>query len=418
MNIKSKLKVIMFLQFFIWGSWLITLGSYMIEKLGFTGIEVGSVYGTMGIASLIMPSLLGIVADRWMPANRLYMLCHLIGAVTLCLAASITTPGLMTFVMLIHCLAYMPTIAISNSVSYFCLESEKYDVVNDFPAIRVFGTIGFIVAMWAVGFLELKGSNIQLYIGAVASILLCLVALTLPHISVSTKNINEKQSIVSLLGLDAFVLLKQPRMAIFFLFAVLLGAVLQITNTFGDPFIGDFAKNPVFADSLVVKYSPILLSISQISEVVFILFVPFFLRRFGIKYVMLISMIAWMLRFGLFAFGDPSPIGFIWLLLSMIVYGCAFDFYNISGSIYVEKTVEPKIRNSAQGLFMAMTNGVGAYIGSMGSGWVVDYFTTNGVKDWSSIWFVFAGYSLLIAVIFMVAFKNDDKEFAVTAQAN
>ncbi|MCT6885837.1 MAG: MFS transporter, partial [Gilliamella apis] len=241
MNTKLQLKVILFLQFFIWGSWLITLGSYMMIKLKFTGIEVGAVYGTMGIASVFMPSLLGIVADRWIPANRLYVLCHLIGAVTLFIAASITSPFLMMSVMLIHCLAFMPTIAISNSISYSCLESQGLDVIEQFPAIRIFGTIGFIVAMWMVSFMQLELSNMQLYIAAGSSVLLSLYSLTLPLIEVA-KNDGKEKSIISSLGLDAFILLKQPRLAIFFLFAVLLGGILQITNTFGNPFLHDFDK--------------------------------------------------------------------------------------------------------------------------------------------------------------------------------
>lgn len=410
MNIKTKLQVILFLQFFIWGSWLITLGSYMINVLKFTGLEVGSVYGTMGIASLIMPSLLGIVADRWIPANRLYMLCHLIGGLALFLAASVTTPLVMMLVMLVHCLAFMPTIAISNAVSYHCLESHGLDIIAAFPKIRVFGTVGFIIAMWTVSLLKLELSNVQLYIGGGAEILLCLFTLTLSKIPLVRQSTGKK-GLVSLLGLDAFVLLKEKKLAIFFLFSVFLGAVLQITNTFGNPFLHDFALVPEFKDSLVVAYPSILLSISQISEVVFILFVPYFMKKFGIKYVMLISMIAWTMRFGLFAYGDPSPVGFVLLLASMIVYGCAFDFYNISGSMYVEKSVDTKIRNSAQGLFMTMTNGIGAYLGSMASGFVVDYFTNNGIRDWSSIWLIFAAYSLVLAIVFCIVFKDDKGGF-------
>lgn len=406
MNIKFKLKVIFFLQFFIWGSWLITLGSYMMETLHFTGTTVGTVYGTMGIASLFMPGLLGVVADRWIPANRLFMLCHLFGAITLFIAASVTTPFMMVVVILIHCLAFMPTIAISNSISYSCLESEGLDVISQFPSIRIFGTIGFIVAMWLVSFLKVGLSNVQLYIAAGGSILLSLYSLTLPLIVIA-KDESKRKSLVSSLGLDAFVLFKQPRIAIFFVFAVFLGGILQITNTFGNPFLLSFKSIPEYADSLVVQYPSVLLSISQMSEVVFILFVPFFMKRFGIKYVMLISMLAWVARFGLFAFGDPSPVGFTLLLLSMIVYGCAFDFYNISGSMYVDKTVSPDIRNSAQGLFMIMTNGIGAYLGSTISGIVVDLYTVNGVIDWRTIWLIFAGYSLLLAIIFVFIFKND-----------
>lgn len=406
MNIKFKLKVIFFLQFFIWGSWLITLGSYMMETLHFSGTTVGSVYGTMGIASLFMPGILGVVADRWIPANRLFMLCHLFGAITLFIAASVTTPFMMVVIILIHCLAFMPTIAISNSISYSCLESEGLDVISQFPSIRIFGTIGFIAAMWLVSFLKVGLSNVQLYIAAGGSILLSLYSLTLPLIVIA-KDESKRKSLVSSLGLDAFVLFKQPRIAIFFVFAVFLGGILQITNTFGNPFLLSFKNIPEYADSLVVQYPSVLLSISQMSEVVFILFVPFFMKRFGIKYVMLISMLAWVARFGLFAFGDPSPVGFTLLLLSMIVYGCAFDFYNISGSMYVDKTVSPDIRNSAQGLFMIMTNGFGAYLGSTISGIVVDIYTVNGVIDWRTIWLIFAGYSLLLAIIFVFIFKND-----------
>lgn len=409
MNIKFKLKVIFFLQFFIWGSWLITLGSYMMETLHFSGTTVGSVYGTMGIASLFMPGILGVVADRWIPANRLFMLCHLFGAITLFIAASVTTPFMMVVIILIHCLAFMPTIAISNSISYSCLESEGLDVISQFPSIRIFGTIGFIAAMWLVSFLKVGLSNVQLYIAAGGSILLSLYSLTLPLIVIA-KDESKRKSLVSSLGLDAFVLFKQPRIAIFFVFAVFLGGILQITNTFGNPFLLSFKNIPEYADSLVVQYPSVLLSISQMSEVVFILFVPFFMKRFGIKYVMLISMLAWVARFGLFAFGDPSPVGFTLLLLSMIVYGCAFDFYNISGSMYVDKTVSPDIRNSAQGLFMIMTNGFGAYLGSTISGIVVDIYTVNGVIDWRTIWLIFAGYSLLLAIIFVFIFKNDTLE--------
>ena len=417
MNIKFKLKIIFFLQFFIWGSWLITLGSYMMETLHFNGMTVGSVYGTMGIASLFMPGLLGVVADRWIPANRLFMLCHLIGAITLFIAASVTTPFMMVVIILIHCLAFMPTIAISNSISYSCLESQNLDVISQFPKIRIFGTIGFIVAMWLVSFLKFGLSNMQLYIAAAGSILLSLYSLTLPLITI-TKDNSKRKSLASSLGLDAFVLFKQPRIAIFFVFAVFLGGILQITNTFGNPFLLSFKNIPEYADSLVVQYPSVLLSISQMSEVVFILFVPFFMKRLGIKYVMLISMLAWVARFGLFAYGDPSPTGFILLLLSMIVYGCAFDFYNISGSMYVEKSVSPSIRNSAQGLFMIMTNGFGAYLGSTISGFVVDHYTTGDLTDWRTVWLIFAGYSLLLAIVFMIIFKNDDLNKTTTANNN
>ena len=382
MSIALRLKVMSFLQYFIWGSWLVTLGSYMINTLHFTGANVGMVYSSKGIAAIIMPGIMGIIADKWLRAERAYMLCHLVCAGVLFYAASVTDPDMMFWVMLVNAMAFMPTIALSNSVSYSCLAQAGLDPVTAFPPIRVFGTVGFIVAMWAVSLLHLELSSLQLYIASGASLLLSAYALTLPKIPVAEKKATT--SLASKLGLDAFVLFKNPRMAIFFLFAMMLGAVLQITNVFGNPFLHDFARNPEFADSFVVKYPSILLSVSQMAEVGFILTIPFFLKRFGIKTVM---------------------------LLSMIVYGCAFDFFNISGSVFVEQEVDSSIRASAQGLFMTMVNGVGAWVGSILSGMAVDYFSVDGVKDWQTIWLVFAGYALFLAVIFFFGFKyNHDPE--------
>ncbi|MNE21115.1 Xanthosine permease [compost metagenome] len=360
------------------------------------------VYSSKGLAAIVMPSLVGIIADKWLRADRAYMICHLVCAVALCYAAHINEPGLMFWVMLINAMAFMPTIALSNTISYSCLEQAGLDTVTHFPPVRVYGTVGFIVAMWTISLMGVELSNVQLYIAAGSSLVLALYSMTLPKIPVVQNKASA--TLVSKLGLDAFVLFKQPRMAVFFLFAMLLGAVLQITNTFGSPFLHDFARNPEFANSFIVRYPSILLSVSQMSEVFFILTIPYFLKRFGIKTVMMMSMIAWMLRFGLFAFGDPSGMGFALLMLSMIVYGCAFDFFNISGSVFVEQEVSSDIRASAQGLFMTMVNGVGAYLGAILSGMAVDFFSTDGVKDWQTIWLVFASYALMLAVIFWFSF--------------
>ncbi|MGW8440005.1 nucleoside permease [Paenibacillus sp. S33] len=403
MAMKTRLRIMNFFQFFIWGSWLVTLGSYMINTLHFTGAQVGIVYSSKGLAAIIMPSLAGIIADRWIKANRLYGIFHTLGAICLFIAAQVSDPTLMFWVIFFNALVYMPTTALTNVISYVALEKAGLDTVKDFPPVRVFGTIGFIVAMWVVSLSGFELSNIQLYIAASASILLALYSLTLPDCP--TSNEKKEKSWISLLGLDAFVLFKQKRMFIFFLFSTLLGVALQLTNTFGNPFLHDFALNPEFKDSLVVKYPSILLSVSQMSEVFFILAIPFFLRNFGIKKVMLISMAAWTLRFAFFAYGNPSGIGFTLLLLSMIVYGCAFDFFNISGAIFVEKEVDPRIRASAQGLFFTMVNGIGAYVGAITSGRVVDYFTVDGVKDWQSIWLIFGAYTLVLAIVFAVGFK-------------
>ncbi|CAI0851232.1 Xanthosine transporter [Serratia fonticola] len=403
MAIKTRLKVMIFLQFFIWGAWLVTLGSYMINTLHFSGAQVGMVYSSKGIAALIMPSLAGIIADRWIKANRLYGLCHLLGAVALYYAAQVDQPMVMFWVMLFNAMVYMPTMALSNAISYFCLEKHGFDTVKDFPPVRVYGTVGFILAMWLISFSRIELSNMQLYLASAVSLLLAVYSLTLPNCP--TNKVKRSQSWVSMLGVDAFVLFKQKRMAVFFLFAMLLGAALQITNTFGNPFLHDFSLNPLYQDSLSVRYPSVLLSLSQISEVFFILTIPFFLRRYGIKQVMLISMAAWTLRFLFLAYGTPAGFGFLLLLLSMIVYGCAFDFFNISGAIFVEKETDHRIRASAQGLFMTMVNGAGAYVGAIASGEVVDFFTHNGVKDWQSIWLVFAAYTLVLGVIFALSFN-------------
>lgn len=403
MNITTRLKMMSFMQYFIWGSWLVTLGSWMINTLHFTGSDVGMVYSSKGLAAIIMPSLVGIIADKWLRAERAYLLCHLICAAALCYAAQVNEPGLMFWVMLVNAMAFMPTIALSNTISYSCLEQAGLDTVTHFPPVRVYGTLGFIIAMWTISLMGLELSNIQLYIAAGSSLALALYALTLPSIPVARKKAS--QTLASKLGLNAFVLFRQPRMAVFFLFAMLLGAVLQITNTFGSPFLHDFARNPVYANSFIVNYPSILLSVSQMSEVFFILTIPYFLQRFGIKTVMLMSMLAWMLRFGLFAFGDPSATGVVLLMMSMIVYGCAFDFFNISGSVFVEQEVSADIRASAQGLFMTMVNGVGAYVGAILSGMAVDYFSVEGVKDWQTIWLVFAAYALVLTVVFYFCFN-------------
>ncbi len=376
----------------------------MFVKLGFSGMQVGSIYATMGIASLFMPALLGIIADKWINAERILGLSHLIGAGLLIWASFTTDFTTLYIIMLLYSIFYMPTIALNNTVSYSILEQKGFDIVKDFPPIRVWGTIGFIIAMWFTDILHWTTSPMQLYIAAFASILLGLYAFFMP--ACPPENKSKGGNWVSALGLDAFVLFKQRKMAIFFIFAMLLGAALQITNTFGEPFLHDFAKN--FADSFAVQHPSLLMSVSQISETLFILTIPFFLKKFGIKKVMLMSLFAWVFRFGLFGIGNPDS-GLVWLVLSMIIYGMAFDFFNISGSLFVEMEAEPKIRASAQGLFMIMTNGLGAFFGGTASGLVVDYFTKGKIKDWQSIWFTFAAYALIIGIMFALVFKYKHK---------
>jgi MFS transporter, NHS family, xanthosine permease len=420
MNLNKRLTVLSFLQFFIWGAWLISLGGYMFANFNNPvdqelGSKVGNTYGTMGWASLFMPALLGIIADKYIRAEIVLGISHIIGAAGLYYASTVTNAEDMYWAIFFVSCFYMPTIGLSNSVSYSLLSKHQLDVQKSFAPIRVWGTVGFIVAEWAVDLLGWTQNNGQFYFAAAASILTGLYCFTLPRIEISHSA--EKKSFATRLGLDAFQLFKSPMMAKFFLFAMFLGAALQITNMFGNPFLGDFGKVPEYADSFAVKHSNILISLSQISETLFILAIPFFLKRFGIKQVMLFSMIAWVLRFALFGVGNPGS-GLTLLILSMIVYGMAFDFFNISGSLFVDREAKPGIRASAQGLFMLMTNGLGAILGGVFAGKIVDYFTdAAGHKDWPAIWFSFAAYALVIAVLFLLTFKykhNRDDVSAIT----
>lgn len=407
MNIKIRLTVLSFFQFFVWGAWLITIATYFFSNNMGTGAEFGAIFSTLAISSLVMPALTGIIADKWINAERLYGMLHILYGAVLLYVPQVKDADTLYYVIFLAMIFYMPTISLSNSISYTILKNNNFDVVKVFPPIRVWGTIGFIVAMWTTNLTDSKANTNQFLIGGIAAILLGIYAFTLPKCP-PQRSIAKNASLIEQLGLNAFKLFARYKMALFFIFSMFLGAALQLTNMYGDTFLDDFKKIPEYGpESFVVKYSTIIMSISQISETVFILTIPFFLRRFGIKKVMLFSMIAWVLRFGLFAYGNPAD-GLWMIILSCIVYGMAFDFFNISGSLFVETTTDASIRSSAQGLFMMMTNGVGAFLGSKVSGYVIDkYFTVNGGdKDWHNIWLAFAAYAAVIAVLFLVLFRH------------
>lgn len=386
-----------FIQYAVWGAWLISFGGYLGGELNFTGKEIGSFYATMGIASLFMPAITGIIADKWIPAQKLLSICHIISAVLLYLASFQTEYSTLYPLMLASVCFYMPTIALSNSVAYNALNKANLDTVKAFPPIRVWGTVGFICAMNIVGFLEYDKSSKQLVFAAILGLILAAYTFTLPNCPVATKE--EQKAMKDPFGLKAFALFKQRKMAVFFIFCMLLGASLQITNAFANGYLTDhFGKMLEFQDTFGVKHANTLISLSQVSETLCILLIPFALRKFGIKQVMLISMGAWVLRFGLLGLGDPGN-GVWMLILSMLVYGVAFDFFNISGSLYVDQETNHNMRSSAQGLFMIMTNGFGAIIGSYAAGYIVDTY------KWPNAWFIFAGYALVVAILFAFMFK-------------
>ncbi|WP_295796063.1 nucleoside permease [Mucilaginibacter sp.] len=405
MNIKFRLILMNFMQFFVWGAWLLTIGAYWFQNKHWSGAQFGAIFSTMGISAIFMPALTGIIADRYINAEKLYGVMHILGSLTLFSLPLVTNPTTFFWVILLNMVFYMPTLSLSITVAYSALKRANIDVVKEYPPIRIYGTIGFIAALWTVSITHSETTSNQFYIASAVALTLGIFAFTLPKCPPLFKKTGDK-SFVNMLGLNAFSLFKTPRFAIFFAFSLLLGAALQLTNAYGDTFLHDFNNIPAYKDSLAMKYPAIIMSISQVSETLFILAIPFVLRKFGIKYVMLISMLAWVLRFGLFAFGDPA--GGLWMIiLSCIVYGMAFDFFNISGSLFVETQIGPEIRASAQGLFMMMVNGFGAFFGSILSGFLIDKFFTlaDHSKNWHGIWLSFAGYALVIAIIFPFVFR-------------
>lgn len=415
-SVRFRLIVMNIIQWAVWGSYLTSLGSYL-ASVGLA-TRIGIFYAMQGIVSIFMPTLMGIVADKWVPAQRLLGFCHGIAGVAMIAAAfyGMTAGSSVSFAALfslysISVAFYMPTIALSNSVAYNILEKNGYDTVKDFPPIRVFGTIGFICAMLFVNFMK-DGNGVafqysynQLLVSGICGLVMLLYCLTLPNCPCN-KTSDGNVSIAERFGFNAFSLFKDRNMAVFFIFSMLLGVALQITNGFANPFITHFTEVPEFAQTWGARNANALISISQISETLGILLIPIAMKLFGIKKVMIISLFAWVLRFGLFGAGDTGS-GIWMLILSMIVYGVAFDFFNISGSLYVNMRTTEKIQNSAQGLFMLMTNGIGATMGTLCAQAVVNHFVYNAAEpDWSTAWYIFSGYALVVALLFIFLFKD------------
>ena len=432
MNIKIRLIILSFLQFGVWGAYLTSMGNYL-GSIGL-GQQIGLFYAMQGFVSILMPAIMGIIADRWIPAQKLLGISHLIAAIFLGAAGyygmqhSDSTDFTTLFSLYsLSVMFYMPTIALSNSVAYSALINNNFDTIKTFPPIRTFGTIGFIVAMLFVnfagfengnftlnfsnsqGFVSFQNTYAQFFVSAFLGIVLFAYSFTLPHCP--TNKSDEKQTLSDALGLKAFALFKDKKMAIFFVFSMLLGISLQITNGYANPFITSFKDIPQYADSWGANNANALISLSQVSETLCILLIPFCLKRFGIKKVMLMAMFSWFLRFGLFAVGDPGS-GVWMFILSMIVYGVAFDFFNVSGSLFVDQETDANIRSSAQGVFMMMTNGFGSTIGMLVAGEIVNHYQifsdidpVTKMNGWYSAWAIFAYYALAVAIMFMIVFK-------------
>ncbi len=414
-----RLVILNFLEYAVWGAYLTSLGRYL-GNIGL-GNQIKWFFAMQGIVSIFMPTIMGIIADRKIQAQKLLSLCHglagifMAGAGIYCMQAGDAIAFGPLFVLYSLSVAFfMPTIALVNSVAYNALGKAGMDPVKDFPPIRVFGTVGFIISMLLTNWLKFGGvamqdSYTQLISSGIISIVLCAYALTMPECPTKPASENSK-SLVESLGLNAFSLFKNRQFAIFFIFSMLLGASLQITNGYANTFLGSFAADPSLANTFAVKNSNAILAISQASETLCILLIPFFMKRYGIKAVMLIAMFAWVLRFGFFGLGSPAMPGVILFILSCLVYGVAFDFFNISGSLYVNENVSTDIRSSAQGLFMLMTNGLGATFGTLAAGKVVEAchcFEIPG--NWATAWYIFASYALVVAILFAILFKSPAK---------
>ncbi|WP_218398358.1 MFS transporter [Alteromonas lipotrueae] len=412
MGLKLKIGQMQFLQFVAWGSWLITIGAYAFNTKGWTASEFGAVFSTIGIAALFMPATIGAIADRWINAERLYSMLHIGCAVTMLFIPMVDDPAILFWVMLLNMCFYMPTISLIFSISYRTMDDASMDIIREYPPLRVWGTAGFAAGMWITSLSGLETSAWQFYISAGASLIVAGIALTMPKCT--PLNQKSRTTLGNLLGFDAFTLFKEYRMAVFLIFSMLLGVCMQLSNAYAGAYIHHFKDIAEYASSPLLKFPAIVVSLGQFSEMLFILIVPFALKKWGIRTVMIISMVAWVFRWLMLAYGNPVD-GLFLLIGSMIVWGMAFDFFNLSGSLFIEKETDPSMRSSAQGLFQVVVIGLGTIIGSFASGYIIDaFFTENGVKDWQGIMNCFALYSAIVAGLFVIMFRRDKKSDAAT----
>ena len=433
---KLRLSIMNFLEFAVWGAYLTCMGNY----LGVAGLgdKIAWFYAIQGIVSIFMPTLMGIIADKYIQPQRVLGLCHLLagGFMLACwwlgmqagFGQELEAKSLFITLYTLSVAFYMPTIALANTTAFTILKKNGLDTVKDFPPIRVLGTVGFILTMWFVNCAcwedgafsltlaesahKFQYTYMQFFVSGLLSIVLCVYCFTLPECKLEPK---EGMSLAESFGLNAFKLFKTRKMALFFIFSALLGMCLQVTNGYAGPFITSFkgSTDAAIASSFAANNATLLTSISQISEAICILMIPFFLKRYGIKVVMLMSMFAWVFRFGFFGLGNPAMPGVIMFILSCIVYGVAFDFFNVSGGIFVDQECEPSVKASAQGLFMMMTNGVGATIGTLAAGEIVNHYCSwqNGFLqgDWTTCWFIFSTFALIVGVSFALVFHPEAK---------
>lgn len=400
MNLKTylRLSVMMFLEFFVWGAWFVTLGTYL-NAINFSGTQVGYTYLMNNIAAIVSPFFIGMIADRYFNSEKVMAVLHVLGGIVLYFVSNLTTAGPLILGLLIYNLLYMPTIALANTISFTQMQDQK----AQFPKVRVWGTIGWIVAGLIITFIqfnfykEVEASAVPMKMAAIASILLGLYSFTLPV--TPPRNIGKDISVGDILGVKALKLMKERSFLVFVIASFLISIPLAFYYNFTNMFLNGLGMTGVAAKQ----------SMGQMSEVIFMLLMPYFFKRLGVKAMMLIGMFSWVLRYVLFANGDLGAL--IWMLyLGILLHGVCYDFFFVTGQIYVDRKATADIRASAQGLIALVTYGLGIGLGSVVSGKIVDYFTSDGVKDWASIWYVPAVFAVVVTAFFWITFKDENEE--------
>ncbi|MEK6321066.1 MAG: nucleoside permease [Acidobacteriota bacterium] len=393
-RIYFRLSLMMFLQFFVWGSWFVTLGTHLGD-IGFTGSQIGYTYLMNNVAAIISPFFVGMVADRYFSSQKVMGVLHLIGGVILYLSADVTTVGWLVFGLLLYNLAYMPTLALVNAVSFHQMKSPD----AEFPRVRVWGTIGWIAAGLTITLIQFKfladveKSSMPMKMAAVASIVMGLYSFTLPD--TPPQNVGKGVTAGEVLGLKALRLMKERSFFIFVLCSLLISIPLAFYYNFTNLFLNDLGMQGVAGKQ----------SMGQMSEVIFMILMPFFFVRLGVKKMLLVGMLAWVARYALFANGNLGAS--VWMLYAgILLHGICFDFFFVTGQIYTDRKASKDIRASAQGFIALITYGVGIGLGSLVSGLVVDAFTVNGVKDWQTIWYIPSAFAAVIALFFVMAFRD------------